>query len=74
MATIKISNLCPTGFDLFSDSEGYLNELGDSELDAINGGALFTVVAIWGVQIATKYVAGAMVGGAIVGGVAATRG
>lgn len=38
MATINISDLHPTGSDLFSDSEGYMNELGDSEIGAIQGG------------------------------------
>jgi hypothetical protein len=38
MATIKISDLLPTGSELFSDSESYISELGDSELDIINGG------------------------------------
>ena len=44
MSTIKISDLHPTGYDLFSDSEGYMNELGDSELDIINGGVFTTPV------------------------------
>jgi hypothetical protein len=38
MPTIKISDLSPTGSDLFSDSESYMNELSDGELDIINGG------------------------------------
>lgn len=38
MATIKISDLRPTGSDLFSDSEGYMNDLGESEFDGIYGG------------------------------------
>ncbi|WP_414572350.1 hypothetical protein [Nostoc sp. CCY 9925] len=38
MATINISDLRPTGSDLFSDSEGYMNELNDNEVDAIYGG------------------------------------
>jgi hypothetical protein len=38
MATINISDLRPTGSDLFSDSEGYMNELGDNEVYAIHGG------------------------------------
>ena len=72
MATINISDLRPAGSDLFSDSEGYLNELGDGEFDAINGG-LLPLIAIWGIPVATKYVVGAMAGGAILGGVAAIR-
>jgi hypothetical protein len=38
MATIKISDLHPTGADLFQDSENYLNELTDDELDLTQGG------------------------------------
>lgn len=38
MAKIKISDLNPTGSKLFSDSESYMNELGDGELEMINGG------------------------------------
>ncbi len=39
MATINISDLRPTGSDLFSDSERYMNELGGGEIGAIQGGA-----------------------------------
>ena len=39
MATIKISDLHPTGADLFQDSENYLNELTDEELDLTQGGS-----------------------------------
>lgn len=38
MPNIKISDLHPTGSDLFSDSENYMNELGDSELEILYGG------------------------------------
>jgi hypothetical protein len=38
MSTIKISDLQPTGAELFSDSESYMNELGTDELVDINGG------------------------------------
>lgn len=40
MATIKIHDLNPTGSQLFSDSESYLNELTDDEIN-INGGGNF---------------------------------
>lgn len=43
MPTIKIDDLHPTGAELFSDSESYLNELGDGELDLINGGTGFLI-------------------------------
>lgn len=46
MANINISDLRPTGSELFSDSESYMSELGDNELDIINGGAITTPVCI----------------------------
>jgi hypothetical protein len=39
MASIKISELRPAGFELFQDTESFLNELGDREL-AVSGGAV----------------------------------
>jgi hypothetical protein len=39
MATINISDLRPTGSDLFSDSESYMSELGDNELASVNVGS-----------------------------------
>lgn len=46
MASIKISELQPTGLNLFSDSESYMKELSDGELVNIQGGnlALFTLL------------------------------
>lgn len=38
MANIKVFDLNSTGFKLFSDSESYMNELDDSEVDIVNGG------------------------------------
>jgi hypothetical protein len=38
MASITISDLHASGSELFSDSESYMNELGDGELQIINGG------------------------------------
>lgn len=43
MSTIKINDLRPTGAELFSDSETYMNELGDSELD-IYGGRISSII------------------------------
>ncbi len=34
MATIKISELRPTGYELFSDSESYISDLSDREFDS----------------------------------------
>lgn len=53
MATIAISNLCAPGAELFMDSESYLHELTDTEIDATKGGltpAVFlagVAVGIW---------------------------
>lgn len=38
MSNIKISDLSPAGSEFFLGSESYMNEIGDSELDTINGG------------------------------------
>ncbi|MBD2002731.1 MULTISPECIES: hypothetical protein [Cyanophyceae] len=48
MATIKITNLHPTGSELFHDSESYLNELTDDELNLPGGGTpgIVTTLAI----------------------------
>ncbi len=37
MAIIKISELRPTGSELFQDSESYLNELSDREMSIFGG-------------------------------------
>lgn len=52
MATINICDLRSTGSELFSDSESYMNELGDSEVHTIHGGfsspgcAVLTIVSL----------------------------
>lgn len=43
MSTIKVSDLQPVGFDLFSDSESYMKELSDEEL-TLQGGFTTPVV------------------------------
>jgi hypothetical protein len=39
MAIIKINNLNTAGFDLFNDSESYLNDLTDDEMSLTQGGS-----------------------------------
>lgn len=39
MANIRISDLCPAGSEFFLDSESYMSEISDSEVDTINGGS-----------------------------------
>lgn len=46
MATIKINNLNAAGSDLFSDSESYLNNLTDEELNRTQGGSSFGCIWI----------------------------
>ena len=46
MALIKIDNLQTAGYDLFNDSENYLNELSDRELDIINGGMVTPTMTV----------------------------
>lgn len=39
MTTLKVYDLKPTGAELLNDSETYLNELGEAELENIYGGS-----------------------------------
>lgn len=50
MATIKISDLHPTGANLFQDSENYLNELTDEELNLTQGGSRWSFMIGIGFQ------------------------
>jgi hypothetical protein len=43
MAYITISDLRPAGSELFADSESFMNDLVDGELEAISGGATWTI-------------------------------
>lgn len=38
MPNIEISNLQPAGYDLFSDSESYMMDLSEDELNTTSGG------------------------------------
>jgi hypothetical protein len=38
MASIKISDLLPSDFDMFGDAESFLDDLSDNDLATINGG------------------------------------
>lgn len=59
MANLKISNLQPAGYDLFSDSESYMTNLSEDELNTTHGG--FSIAGIIlhivgeAVQIGTKF-------------------
>jgi hypothetical protein len=54
MASIVISELYPVGFELFSDSESYMSELGDNELVRVNGGIVTTPVCAAAVVSSVK--------------------
>ncbi|MDZ8035911.1 hypothetical protein [Nostoc sp. DedSLP04] len=54
MATINISDLRPTGSDLFSDPEGYMDDLVDSDIGAIKGG-LVGLIVVGTIVLATLY-------------------
>jgi hypothetical protein len=60
MATIKIVDLSPVGSEFFADSESYLNELTDDELNMTQGGS--TPVCITVVTIVTAAVASYHIG------------
>jgi hypothetical protein len=76
MASIAIENLNVSGLDLFSDSESFLNEVGDREMSATVGGitpSVITFTAAWGtisvsgVTFGTGFAAGVFGAGAIGG-------
>ncbi|MDF5706647.1 MAG: hypothetical protein PUP90_02925 [Nostoc sp. S4] len=46
MATIKISDLHPVGSEFFIDSESFLNELTEDELNITKGGSTPFCIAI----------------------------
>ncbi len=60
MATIKISELRPTGYDLFQDAETFLNELTTKEMNFVVGGVEPLLVVADGnqVQAVTVYTQG----------------
>ena len=38
MAKINISDICPAGYDLFLDNEGYMTDLNENGVDYVVGG------------------------------------
>ena len=44
MAEIKLSELCPPGSELLQDSESFLTELSDRELENVVGGDSIVVI------------------------------
>lgn len=66
MSNINISNLSPSGSELFHDSESYMTYLTDNEFESVHGGAtmVFTAPAV----ISSK---ACITGAAFVGGIVA---
>lgn len=48
MATIKISDLASTGAELFHDSESFLNELTNQEINDVLGGGRLLGITVGG--------------------------
>jgi hypothetical protein len=49
MASIKISELCPPGSELFHDSESFLNQLNEQEFGLFGGGGGFVLGILSGI-------------------------
>ncbi len=47
MASITISELNPTGTDLFSDSESFISDLTDHDFSSVMGGYFDTIDGDW---------------------------
>jgi len=63
MSTINISDLRPTGSELFSDSESYMGELSEHELSVQGGGSPLTLIGAAARASTPKCVEGAKVAG-----------
>lgn len=50
MSKIKISDIKPTGAELFNDSESFMNELNDSEIEQAMGGLIASPYPIDSIQ------------------------
>ncbi|MEH1944190.1 MAG: hypothetical protein V7L01_28795 [Nostoc sp.] len=72
MATINIYDLRPTGSELFSDSEGYMDDLGDSEFESIYGG--LTPALVWSAATAAARISSAKCAVSVGAGIAAVGG
>jgi hypothetical protein len=46
MSIIKILELCPLGFNLFDDSENFLNDLTDQDSEVLTGGLAISQLSI----------------------------
>lgn len=67
MTKIAINDLSPAGTDLFMDSESFLNELTDEQLNETQGGSILSVAAIISTVGCMVVAGGAFVIGVTVG-------
>jgi hypothetical protein len=58
MATIKINELNPAGSDLFNDSESFMSDLTDEQVNSTRGGCLAGVAAAFTTLISSTPVCG----------------
>ncbi|WP_033336100.1 hypothetical protein [Scytonema hofmannii] len=65
MANIEISNLLPAGSELFQDSESFLNEMTEREIEDIKGGLLGGLLGGIGLGIPTLDILTGLLGGVI---------
>lgn len=73
MSTIKIDQLYPTGSELFSDSESYMSEFNDRELDVVSGASTPFIALTYGVRSSPGCLESAIkISGAAAGSVKAT--
>jgi|GEM_PF-5854444 len=52
MASVTISNLHPVGTELFFDSESYMTELSEGEVNVVQGGSTFGLATAIAVTVA----------------------
>jgi|GEM_PF-2531677 lactobin A/cerein 7B family class IIb bacteriocin len=65
MATIAINELRPAGYDFFSDSESFLGDLSEQELNNVNGGTSPVFSAIIETAAYSSWQCGAAISGAV---------
>jgi hypothetical protein len=51
MANIKVNDILPAGFELFADSESFMNDLNENDVNYIKGGG-FTLICTFAAHCA----------------------
>ncbi|NEQ83929.1 MAG: hypothetical protein F6K26_28225 [Moorea sp. SIO2I5] len=47
MANIKVNDIKPAGSELFGDSESFMQELSNDELNNLHGGKICSIFSLW---------------------------